>query len=91
MITKIKCGQTTSVNTEWENFSKAVFIGVEPSAIQLQEMERSFYAGFYSCLAIFSNQIAELDEDGGVNFLNKLDNECETYFSRLIAVHRNEH
>jgi len=52
ITTRIKCGQTTSVKTEWENFSKAVFVGVKPSAIQLQEMERAFYAGSYSCLAV---------------------------------------
>jgi len=81
ITTRIKCGQTTSVKTEWQNFSKAVFAGVEPSAIQLQEMERAFYAGCYSCLAMFYNQVAELDEIDGVNLMNKLHDECETYFS----------
>src|SRR3972149_766151 len=37
------------------------------------------------CLAMFYNQISELDEIDGVNlngFLMKLCNQCETYFSR---------
>jgi hypothetical protein len=51
--------------------------------IQLQEMERAFYSGFFSALSHQLLVLANLPDDEAVEALDRLHKECETYFKTL--------
>jgi|KBSMisStaDraftv2_1062788.scaffolds.fasta_scaffold00151_57 hypothetical protein len=67
----------STVKDWWSTFEKLV---LQPNAskIQREEMRRSFYAGFYSCIET-SAEIANIcgdDDEQGAAAMDALRNEC---------------
>lgn len=58
-------------------------IPIGASQIQKQEMERSFYAGFFSALKWQLRQVAVLSDDDAEKLLEAGFNECLDYFKTL--------
>jgi hypothetical protein len=80
---KLEIQSATSVNQAWKDFAKAVFPKDAPP-IQYQEMMRSFYAGYYSSLmGTMLMATPEISEDDACKLLDKLRNECESFFEAL--------
>lgn len=86
MKVNIPLGNTQSVEAEWKNFSQKIFTGQRPSATQFEETRKSFYAGFYSCLATCLN-IADGDEEQGAKKLESLRTECEKFFENELQAY----
>lgn len=57
--------------------------------IQRKEMKKAFFGGCSSLLTVFFNEIAELDENKGVQALDNLFKEAETYWRTELLSHVN--
>lgn len=51
--------------------------------VQKIEMERAFYAGYFSCLEQQTTVLPELSDDDGVEAIQKQLDECTAYFRKL--------
>jgi hypothetical protein len=73
-----------SIEQEWLGFSAMVFDGCQPSDTQVREMEKTFYAGYWSLLAALQ-EIGEphIPEAQGEAFLTERFAECDAFHSQL--------
>lgn len=83
---RVEMGKQTSVAAAWADFHHANFTNMVPSAVQLFETKKAFYAGFYSSLGILLNLVGgdDCSEEDGVVKLEGLKRECEDFFTDTL-------
>jgi len=77
-----------SIAKEWRGYASMVFDGKQPSPVQIEEMKKAFFAGFWSLFAALE-QIGEpeISEKEGEAYLEARRAECVTFKDQLLANH----
>ena len=79
-----------SVAEQWDDFCAVVMSGVT-NPVQIEEMRRGFYAGFFAALTSTSHAARENQtEDEAVIQLQKWHDECEQFFREVTVEHYGE-
>ena len=77
-----------SVKDEWDGFARIVFRGMRPSAVQVNETKKAFYAGCVSMRAVI-DRIGEpgVSEDESIAWLESIRKELLTFQRDILADH----
>jgi hypothetical protein len=67
-----------SVQQQWTSFAKAIFAGINPSPVQVEEMRRAFYAGVIAQLGM-NRTLARMPEEEGHAAMHALYEECSDF------------
>lgn len=74
--------KTKKLEGEWLSFTRQI-MPRNASAIQRQEMQRSFYAGASAMLGLIVNMDDGLSEEEAAEMIGELQSECADFMARV--------
>ena len=72
-----------TVKSEWEHYKSLVY-GFELSETQNRELQKTFYAAFFSALRAVKDGTYDMPEEQVIPFLMGLEQECITFVDAEI-------
>src|SRR5688572_15512162 len=84
----IKVCKEITLAKSWELYSSAIFSGMEPGPIQVEETRRTFYASFYEAMMMISDISTYLSEDDAVKKLDELKAETKAFAEEIRTRHK---